>query len=104
MIKLRIVYLTFGSILLTSSYDVGQYSNCEVQVDFKAKRAYVKDNIRGDIARIYFYMSDKYNVRLSKQERKLMNACNKLDPVSKWERIKNKRVGNIQGSLNPFIK
>lgn len=82
---------------------VGQYGNCEVQIDFKAKRAYVKEDIRGDIARIYFYMSDKYNVRLSKQERKLMNTWNKLDPISEWERIKNKRVKKIQGNFNSYI-
>lgn len=83
---------------------VGQYGNCEVQIDFKAKRAYVKDDIRGDIARIYFYMSDKYNVKLSRQERKLMNTWSKLDPISEWERVKNIRVKNFQGNFNPYIK
>jgi len=83
---------------------VGQYGQCKMQVDFKAKRAYVKDDIRGDIARIYFYMSDKYNIRLSKQERRMMEAWNKQDPVDDWERIKNQRVGKLQGNLNKFIK
>ena len=49
-------------------------------------------------------MADKYNVRLSKQERKMMEAWNKLDPVSKWERTKNKRVKRLQGNLNKFIQ
>ncbi len=82
---------------------IGQYGKCEVQVNFKAKRAYVKDNIKGDISRIYFYMSDKYNVRLSKQERRMMEAWNKQDPVSNWERIKNGRVEKLQGNANPYI-
>ncbi len=30
---------------------VGQYGKCNFQVDFKAKRAYVKDEIKGDIAK-----------------------------------------------------
>lgn len=81
-----------------------QYGNCQFEVDFKAKRAYPKEDIRGDIARTYFYMSDKYNVRLSKQERKMMEAWGKQDPVSKWERIKNKRIEKIQGNSNKFIK
>ena len=81
-----------------------QYGNCKFEVDFKAKRAYPKEDIRGDIARTYFYMSDKYNVRLSKQERKMMEAWNKQDPVSEWERIKNKRIEKIQGNLNHYIK
>jgi len=64
---------------------IGQYGNCEFQVDFKAKRAYVKNYIKGDIARIYFYMSKTYNIKLSKQEKKMMEAWDKQDPISKWE-------------------
>jgi len=81
-----------------------QYGNCQFEVDFKAKRAYPKEDIRGDIARTYFYMSDKYNVRLSKQERKMMEAWDKQDPVSEWEEVKNRRIEKIQGSKNIFIK
>lgn len=81
-----------------------QYGNCQFEVDFKAKRAYPKEDIRGDIARTYFYMSDKYNVRLSKQERKIMEAWDKQDPVSEWERVKNKRIEKIQGNNNSYIK
>lgn len=82
---------------------VGQYGKCEFQVDFKAKRAYIKDSIKGDIARIYFYMSDKYNINLSKQERKMMEVWDKQDPVSRWEIIKNDRVLMVQGNRNPYI-
>jgi len=83
---------------------VGQYGECEFQVDFKRKRAYVKDDIKGDIARIYFYMSDRYNINLSKQERKLFKVWNKEDPISEWEIIKNDRVFKIQGNSNSYIK
>jgi deoxyribonuclease I len=57
---------------------VGQYGKCEFQVDFKSKRVFVCDDIKGDIARIYFYMSDKCNVTLSKQARKMMEVGIKL--------------------------
>ena len=83
---------------------IGQYGNCEFEVNFKEQRAYPKKDIRGDIARIYFYMSDRYNIRLSKQERRLMEVWNKQDPVDNWERIKNKRVLRLQGNKNKFIK
>ena len=82
---------------------VGQYGKCEFEVDFKAKRVYVRDEIKGDIARIYFYMSDKYNINLSSQERKMFEAWNKLDPVDEWERIKSKRVYKLQGNKNNYI-
>ena len=84
--------------------NIGQYGQCNVQVDFKAKRVYVKDDVRGDIARIYFYMSDTYNIRLSKQERKMMNVWDKFDPVDEWELLKNERVKLLQNNYNHFVK
>lgn len=83
---------------------VGQYGQCRFEVDFKAKRAYPREDIRGDIARVYFYMSDKYNINLSQSEIKMMEVWDKQDPIDEWERIKNKRVEKLQGNANRFIK
>ena len=75
---------------------IGMYGKCNFEVDFKAKRAFVKDEIKGDIARIYFYMSEKYNIRLSKQERKMMEVWDKQDPIDEWEIEKNRRIEKIK--------
>jgi len=80
------------------------YGQCDAEVDFKAKRFEPAPEVRGDIARTYFYMSNKYKVRLSKQQTKMLQAWNKQDPVSQWERIRNQRIAAIQGSRNPFIE
>jgi deoxyribonuclease-1 len=82
----------------------GKYGNCEFEVDFKARKVYPKAEIRGDIARAYFYMSEKYNINLSKSERKMMDKWNIKDPTSTWEKIKNERVFKLQGNKNSFIK
>lgn len=74
---------------------IGQYGQCKFQVDFKNKRAYVKDDIKGDIARIYFYMSKTYNINLSKQERQMMEAWDKLDPISEWEIKKTIKISQL---------
>ncbi|NQY24592.1 MAG: endonuclease [Campylobacteraceae bacterium] len=89
----------FGAL----SPHVKQYGICEVQIDFKKRRAYVRDEIKGDIARIYFYMSDKYNIRMSKQEKNMMKAWNKLDPIDEWEILKNSRLLRLQGQGNKYI-
>jgi len=65
-----------------------QYGQCNFQVDFKARKAFIDPSIRGDVARIYFYMSDTYDIKLSKQERKMMSAWDKTDPIDKWEKEK----------------
>ncbi|DAB34747.1 MAG TPA: hypothetical protein CFH82_03260 [Sulfurospirillum sp. UBA12182] len=75
---------------------IGQYGQCEFQVDFKNKRAYVKDDIKGDIARIYFYMSKTYNINLSKQERQMMEAWDKLDPINEWEIKKTIKINKLK--------
>ena len=70
----------------------GMYGNCEFEINFKDKRAYPKKEIRGDIARIYLYMSDRYNINLSDQERKMMEVWDKQDPIDEWEIEKNKKI------------
>lgn len=75
---------------------IGQYGQCNFEVDFEANRAYVRPEIRGDIARIYFYMSEKYNINLSKQERQMMEAWDKLDPIDEWEKERIQRIKKYQ--------
>ena len=80
-----------------------QYGACEFEVLFKERRARVKKDIRGNIARTYLYMNDRYGMKLSKQEQKKFEAWAKEDPVDAWEYERNVRLKNIQGNLNNFI-
>lgn len=80
-----------------------QYGQCNMTIDFKAKKAMPDESVRGDIARIYFYMADKYNLRLSSQHIKLYKAWHKQDPVDSEElRIHNLKA-KYQGESNPFV-
>ncbi|EAK5192432.1 deoxyribonuclease [Campylobacter coli] len=63
-----------------------QYGNCKVYADFKAKRFYPANYSKGWIARSYLYMSKTYNIRLSDQERKLMEAWDKQYPIDEKEK------------------
>ena len=71
---------------------VGQYGECRFEVNFKERRVMVRPEIRGDIARIYLYMSDKYDIPLSKQERRIMEIWDKEDPEDQWELDKKQRL------------
>ncbi|EOH9591149.1 TPA: endonuclease [Campylobacter jejuni] len=66
--------------------EYNQYGNCKVYTDFKAKRFYPADYSKGWIARSYLYMSKTYNIKLSDQERKLMEAWDKQYPMSEKEK------------------
>ena len=72
-----------------------QYGACEVYTDFKTKKFYLRVESRGIIARIYLYMSKRYDIRLSKEEESLMRKWDKLYPPSDYE----KRLLRTQGAL-----
>ena len=78
--------------------------NIDFEVDFKNRIVEPKKDIRGNIARTYFYFEKRYGMRISSSQKKLLNVWNKSDKVDSWERKKNNLVGKIQGNKNPFIK
>lgn len=81
----------------------GQYGECRFEVDFDQDRVRIKKAIRGDVARTYLYMSDRYKMKLSPQELNKFSAWNKEDPADAWEVEKNKRIKAIQGNENTWI-
>ncbi|MBD5164591.1 endonuclease [Helicobacter sp.] len=64
-----------------------QYGNCKVYTNFKAKRFYPANYSKGWIARSYLYMSKTYNIKLSNQERKLMESWDRQYPMSEREKV-----------------
>ena len=80
-----------------------QYGACPMVVDFKARKAMPRTRVRGMIARTYFYMSQRYGLRLSRQERKLYEAWNRAYPVQNWERQRNQRIACVMGWGNSFV-
>ena len=80
-----------------------QHGACPVKVDFKQKVFEPPKQVRGDIARTYFYMADKYNLSLSRAQQQLFMAWHQLDPVSVAEQQRNQRTRQYMGHDNPFI-
>lgn len=80
-----------------------RYGECVFNVDFKQRRARVREEIRGVIARDYLYFNKQYQMKLSKQEMKKYNVWNKQYSPNKWEIERNKRIAKKQGNLNGFI-
>jgi endonuclease I len=75
------------------------------------------DAFKGDIARIYFYMSTRYKgedgswknwemangAELTSEAKQLLLHWHTSDPVSQKEIDRNNAVYNIQGNRNPFV-
>lgn len=76
---------------------------CPVKVDFKQQVFEPAPPVRGDIARVYFYMADKYNLNLSRAQQQLFIAWHKQDPVTPQEVELNQRIQQHMGHDNPFV-
>src|SRR5690606_27281162 len=79
------------------------YGQCDFEVDFKLRRAEPKDDRRGDVARIYFYMRDQYGLQISRQQNQLFTAWSKLDPPDAWEGSRDGRLALLQGRGSPHV-
>lgn len=79
------------------------YGQCKSVVDFKMKRFQPREEVRGRAARITLYMHDRYQLRMSSQDRKLMCAWAKQYPVDDWELRRNERIVKLQGEGNPLV-
>jgi len=78
-------------------------SAVDFEVNFKGRVAEPRPEVRGDIARTYFYMADEYGIRISRKQKQLFDAWNKQDPVDAWERKRNCRITKLQGNSNAFV-
>jgi len=79
------------------------YGSCDVEVDFKSRVFEPKEDIRGNIARIYLYFELQYGLKISKKQKQLYNAWNKLDPVDELECKIHGMKALYQGNVNPFF-
>ena len=79
------------------------YGACDVEV--AERKIEPRPEVRGDIARTYFYMDWAYPGRgiISSRRRKLFEAWDRADPVSEWEYKRIQAIRRVQGNRNPFV-
>lgn len=80
-----------------------QYGACPTKVDFKDRVVEPRDAVKGQVARTYFYMHDRYGLKMSRQQQQLFMAWNRQFPVSAWEHERDRRIASVQGNSNPFV-
>ena len=79
------------------------YGKVNMEIAFSNRKAEPREEVFGDIARTYFYMRDRYGLRISQSQEKMLIAWNNLDPVSAWEKEKNQIIKRLQGNENLYI-
>lgn len=83
-------------------YAESDFGLCLMKIDNKKAEPPVR--ARGRIARTYMYMEAVYpRYKMSKAQRTLMNAWDKMHPVTPWECMRAERIQKIQGNVNPVM-
>lgn len=80
------------------------YGACDFEVDFERDVVEPRPEIRGDIARTYFYFEKTYQLPINDTQRTLFETWAKEDPVDEWELERHNRIKAIQGNGNPFVE
>lgn len=84
------------------NYDEG-FGACNFKYDEHQRLIEPAHNVKGFIARTYFYMSWAYGMPLSPQEQRLFATWDAHHPVSEWERTRHDRIAHLQGITNPYV-
>ncbi len=81
-----------------------EFGQCDMEIADRS--AEPPGYVRGNIARIYKYMDAAYPGRgiIGRKNRKLFDAWDRQDKVDAWECQRTKRIENIQGNENPFVR
>lgn len=80
-----------------------QYGKCTSQTDFKQRRFEPRDEVKGMVARVSFYMHDRYDLRMSKQQQQLLMSWHEKYPPNAWELERDRRTAKLMGHSNEFV-
>lgn len=89
---------------LIPSKSKSKFGQCQFFVsDTKPRAVEPAEYTRGFIGRASLYMSDRYDIHMSKQQKELMQIWAKKYPATEFECWRNKKISSIQGNENPYI-
>ncbi|ABM04301.1 Deoxyribonuclease I [Psychromonas ingrahamii 37] len=83
--------------------EASDFGSCKMKIDNRKAEPPVE--ARGRIARTYLYMDETYSrYSMSKSQKQLMNAWDKMYPVNEWECKRAKKITSLQGGDNNVVK
>ena len=80
-----------------------RHGQCDFKVEFSERVVEPRDEVKGQIARVWFYMHDHYNLRMAAAQQQLLMAWDKQYPPSWWEQERDRRISRLMGHANPFV-
>lgn len=79
------------------------YGSCQFEIDADRRIAEPADQVKGQIARIYFYMHERYQLPMNEAQQRLMMRWHTQFPVNEWELERDRRISSVMGHNNPFV-
>jgi len=80
-----------------------QYGACATKIDFMARAAEPRNEVKGLVARSTFYMYDRYGLSMARQQQQVLMAWDRQHAVSPWEKEWDNRTARLMGHHNPFV-
>ena len=76
---------------------------CDFEIDKKRRLIEPRPEIRGDIARISLYMEATHGIRLSNNQRRLLQGWHHSDPPDQNEVRRHQIIERLQGRRNAWV-
>lgn len=81
-----------------------EYGRCDFEIDRDEDDVEPAPDVRGDVARVWFYMSETYGVEIAPDALGRFADWSAADPVDEWEERRDRRIERAQGNRNPFVR
>jgi deoxyribonuclease-1 len=79
------------------------YGQCTMEIDWTLDVAEPPNEVKGDVARIWAYMSRSYGLRVSQEQADLYTKWMEIDPVSQQEIDVNIQIRATGHRANPLV-
>ena len=79
------------------------FGSCDFETDSALRVTEPREDVRGDIARVYFYMRETYELEFPDDLSMLLDEWDDVDPISPAEVDRNERILDVQGTANGFV-
>lgn len=82
-----------------------QYGACDFEIGGGEGDRFVEPpaNVKGDLARVYFYFEARHGHRIGRSQRQLFEAWSRMDPPDAWELERDRRLEAATGAANPIL-
>ncbi|MFS1538030.1 MAG: endonuclease [Candidatus Phlomobacter fragariae] len=79
------------------------YGQCQSRPDFKQRVFEPRDEVKGLVSRVWFYMSDRYGFVIPLKQQAILMQWDRQYPPDARERERDRRITAITGVHNPFV-